>query len=197
MAERNAAGNKKKAKEEGYLILYADEASVPLNPYISHTYAKRGHPRTIKINSDIHKRIYLASAISIKGELWYCSREKPFDGAAIADFLAYLLEKAYPNEKLLLIWDNTSIHDCETTRRFLATHSQAERLHLVQQPTYSPEVNADEQVWQHLKCVILKNTNTADINQLKTNINQGLELMKSKRELITKFFQHPSVSFYN
>ena len=197
MERRNVTGCKKKAAEEGSLILYADESSVPLNPYVSHTYARRGRRPVIKVSSDIHRRIYLASAISSRGELWYCIRNKPFDGVAIVEFLKQLLDKEYSTEKLVLIWDNTTIHNCETTRTFLSTHNQAQRLQLVQLPTYSPELNADEQVWHYLKCVLLKDTTTKEMNQLQTNIENGLIAMKNNSRLIAKFFHHPNVCFYN
>lgn len=99
--------------------------------------------------------------------------------------------------KLLIIWDNASIHDCEKTRRFLETNASAKRLYLAKQPTYSPELNADEQVWSQIKCVGLRNTCYRNIKELKPKLIAEMEKLKNKPELIRQFFHHEDVGFYN
>ena len=172
-----------------------DEASVSLTSFVGYTYARRGQRPVIEINTEICRRLYLASAISPEGDLIYHVREKPFDGAAIVDFLKQLLTQL--SGKLLIIWDNASIHDCEKTRRFLATNKKAKRLLLVKQPTYSPELNADEQVWSQLKCVSLKNTCYRNVKELKPKLIEEMDKLKKNQELIKEFFHHSEVGFYN
>jgi transposase len=149
VAGRNSAGVKKKAELEGYRFIYIDEASISLASSLGYTYARMGEPPETEINADITNRLYLASGISATGDLIYKIRKKPFDGAAIVALLKQFLRNL--SGKLLLVWDNASIHDCEKTREFLAAENEAKRLYLVKQPKYSPEVNADEQVWNQIK----------------------------------------------
>ncbi len=136
----------------------------------------------------------MASGISEHGELVYKIRRKPFDGAAIVALLKQMLSNL--SGKLLIVWDNASIHDCQETRRFLATDKRAERLHLAKQPTYSPEVNADEQVWNQIKSVGLKNTCYKNIKELKSKIIKEFEKLKNKPKLIKQFFCHEDVGYY-
>ena len=173
-----------------------DEASVSLTSFVAFTYAICGTRPVLKTDAEICRRLYLASGISPHGELCYTVREKPFDAAAVIEFLRQLLE-TYTG-KLLIIWDNASIHNCAATRAFLAENPvEAARLHLVQQPTYSPELNADEQVWSQLKCVGLKNTCYRNVKELKPRLIQEMEKLKNNPELIKQFFHHPEVGFYN
>ena len=148
-----------------------------------------------EINCSINHRLYLASAISDSGELVYQVRRKPFDGAAIVAFLKKLLTRL--SGKLLIVWDNASIHDCQQMHQFLDEDEQSDRLHLVKQPTYAPELNADEQVWYHLKQVGLKNTCYRNIKELQPSVIREMEKLKAKPELIKQFFHHEDVGFYN
>ena len=172
-----------------------DEASVSLTSFVGYTYARRGQRPVLTVSTEITRRLYLVSGISPAGDLIYQVRDKPFDGAAIVAFLQQMLT-AYQG-KLLIIWDNASIHDCEATHTFLATDERADRLHLAKQPTYSPAVNADEQVWQQLKCVSLKNTCYRHVKELKPRIIAEMKKLQKRRALIQQFFHHAEVGFYN
>jgi len=123
----------------------------------------------------------------------YEVQEKAYDGSAIVSFLKHILAKVA--EKVLIIWDNASIHDCEVTRQFLRSAPEARRLHLVKQPTYSPQLNADEQVWSQLKCVGLKNSCYQNVKELEPKVREEMEKMKANRQLIQQFFHHPDLGF--
>ena len=58
--------------------------------------------------------------------------------------------------KLLVIWDGSPIHRGRAVKDFLASGASP-RLQLEQLPGYAPDLNPDEGVWKHLKCVELKN----------------------------------------
>ena len=166
-----------------------------MSSYTARTYAPRGRPAVLPINSEVSRRLYLASAIAPSGEMIYEVREQAFDGQAIVGFLKQVL--AAVAEKVLIIWDNASVHDCEATRQFLRTATEGKRLHLVKQPTYSPQLNADEQVWSQLKGVGLKNSCYQTVKELKLKVREEMEKMKANRHLIQQFFHHPDLGFYD
>ena len=176
-------------------MFYADEASVSLSSTSGRTYGPRGKPAILPINTEVSRRLYVASAISTEGDLFYEVREKAFDGQAIVKFLKQILGIVV--EKVLIIWDNASIHDCERTREFLSNYEEAKRLQLAKQPTYSPELNADEQVWSRLKSVGLKNRCYQNVKELKRKVIEEMEKMKQERQRIQKYFHHPDLGFYN
>ncbi len=68
---------------------------------------------------------------------------------------------------------------------------------MAKQPTYSPEVNADEQVWNQVKTIGLKNACYKRIKKLKPRIIEEMEKLKNKPELIKQFFHHEDVGYYN
>jgi transposase len=141
----------------------------------------------------------MASCISPKGDLRYMIRNKPFDSAAIIEYLRYLLAEF--NQNLIIIWaggvpHGASIHDSKEVRTFLDTLPQG-KLFLAQQPHYSPELNADEQVWYHLKNYKLKNTCNQNVNELQPKITKVMDDLKNNTDLIKNFFKHPELGFYN
>jgi transposase len=166
---------------------------VSLSSYSGRTYAPGGKPARLPINTEVSRRLYLASAISSSGDLLYGVREKAFDGQGIVDFLKQILGAV--TEKVLIIWDNASIHDCEKTRQFLSQDAEAKRVHLAKQPTYSPQLNADEQVWSQLKCVGLKNTCYQNVKELGSKVIEEMEKLKMDRQRIQQFFHHPDLGF--
>ncbi len=172
--------------------MYSDEASLSLTPTITHTYAPCGRTPAIAISTEISKRLYMASAVSPLGDLLYVVRNKPFDSQAIIEYLEYLMEQL--DRKLLIIWDGASIHDSQELRNWLHELPQ-DKIYLVQQPHYSPELNADEQVWSHLKNYKVKNQCNQNLKELHKKTVQALENMKANPELIMAFFKHPDLGF--
>jgi transposase len=173
-------------------LLYADEASQSVYPKLSRTYAPKGQTPTITISTEITAKLFMASAIGFHGEMDFMIRNKPFDSAAIIEFLQQLLNTF--NKKLIIIWDGASIHHSALIKDFL-TKIPKDKLYLVQQPRYSPELNADEQVWAHLKNYKLKNTCNRNVKELFPKIDTALMDMKNDKALITSFFHHPNLSF--
>jgi transposase len=186
---------KKKAEEESYKWMNADEASVSLTSYTGRVYAPKGERPVVEINTEITSRLYLASAVSPQGELVYSIEDKPFDSKAIVEFLKALLA-CFPDEKIMVIWDNASIHDSAFTRTFLSEDAQAKRLYLSKQPTYSPRFNADEQVWSQLKCHGLVRVCCHSLNELKKKVKEEMDKIKNNPELIKQFFHHPDLCYY-
>ena len=149
----------------------------------------------LEVNTAISQRVYAMSAISSQGDFSYEVKGKAFTGEATVEFLKKLLSKT--KEKIMVIWDNASIHYCRVVKEFLKTQRQGTRLHLVRYPTYSPELNPDEQVWHQVKCAGLKNQYYQNIKELKTKVTAELEKLKTKPELIKRFFYEPKVGFYD
>jgi hypothetical protein len=161
---------------------------------LSRTYALRGKTPVITTSTEISLRLYMASAVCVQGELHYMVRNQPFDSKAIIEYMEYLL--AIFQRKLLIVWDGASIHDSREVRTYLESKKQKE-LYLVMQPHYSPELNADEQVWNYLKHHKLKNTCNPTIKELKEKITSVMDGLQKQPGLIQNFFHHPDLGYYN
>lgn len=135
----------------------------------------------------------MASAISEHGDLFFLIRKKPFDSAAAIEFLEQV--KRESGRKLLCIWDGASIHNSEEIRNWLEKQPKGDYF-LAQQPHYSPELNADEQVWQYLKGQKLKDTCNRNLNELEPKIEKAMLQLKQDSGRIAAFFRHPELGYY-
>jgi transposase len=175
------------------LLLYSDEASISVAPVLSRTYAPKGKTPCITVSTEINARLYMASAISPDGDLLYMVRNKPFDSSAVIEYLEYLRKTC--KRKLLVIWDGASIHCSEEVKNWLAKQQEGD-FFLAQQPHYSPELNADEQVWHHLKGCKLKDTCNQNVKELQAKIVRAMDEIKEKKSLVKAFFRHPKLGYY-
>ena len=174
--------------------MFADEASVSISAPVRRSYAPKGKRPVIKANSEVGKRVYAASAISEKGHMFHAVRDKAFDAKAIIEFLRSILEKL--NKKIILIWDNASIHDCQAMRQFLIADPIAQNIYLAKIPFYSPQFNPDEQVWNLVKNYGLYNTCYRTVKELIEKLDDELTALSKNVDLIQQFFKHPEIHFY-
>lgn len=71
-----------------------------------------------------------------------------FDGQSYAWFLNNLARR-YRRQEVFLIHDNAAYHKAPEVRDWLSGHGH--RFHLCLLPPYSPEFNAIEPVWHHVR----------------------------------------------
>jgi transposase len=67
----------------------------------------------------------------------------------------------------------------------------ASRLKLEQLPGYAPELNPDEGVWKHLKCVELKNLCCGSLAELKVELRKARKRLRHKRDVILGCIRQP------
>jgi len=192
MEGRQTTRIKKKAKQEKRLLVYVDEAAVRLLPSVHSTYAEVGKTPVLK-DACKYTHLSVASAISEDGRLFYEVRQDSYNGNGIVLFLEKLLKES--KQKLLVIWDGAKIHFSEAVQNFL-DKQKGDKIWLAKTPAYSPELNADEQVWAYLKDYELKNVCCKNITELKTKTISALESIKKKKDIVQSFFRHEKVGFY-
>lgn len=185
---------KKKSKPPFTDLFYVDEASFHLTGNQFTTYAPKGKGVTVVKHQSVTHRVYSVSAISPEGQLLSSAQLEPFDSEHIVAFLKKMLKKL--SHRLIIVWDNASIHTSKYIKHFLKTNPEANRVELQLLPRYSPELNPDEQVWGHLKNHRLIRKEFTTVKGLKKEVIHQLQKMAQQPELIKKFFRHPAVEFY-
>jgi transposase len=128
------------------------------------------------------------SAITLDVKLYIREQDRAFKGEDALRFLKHLLRQI-PG-KLLVIWDVSPIHRGEAVKDFLAGGA-ASRLKLEQLPGYAPDLNPDEGVWKHLKCVELKNLCCESLAELKVELGKAKERLRHKRDVILGCIRQP------
>lgn len=125
------------------------------------------------------------SGITLTGDLFTLMRHESLTGAESVLFLKHLTHQI--DRRLLVIWDGSPIHRNNQVRLFL-TEGGTKQIHLERLPTYAPDLNPDERVWQHLKHVEMRNLCCSDLDNLNHELHLAVRRLRRKPYLIQSFF---------
>src|SRR5215210_7283762 len=187
LERREVATAQKGALKEGRTIAFADQSGFYLLPMVVRTYAPVGKTPVLeeKLTRD---HLSAMSAITLEGKLYMTFQDRAFKGEDAVRFLKHLMRRI-PG-KLLVVWDGSPIHRGGAVKDFLASGA-ASRLKLEQLPGYAPDLNPEEGVWKHLKCVELKNLCCESLAELKVELRKAKERLRHKREVILGCIRQP------
>ena len=137
----------KAAQQRGALILFGDEVSFPQWGSLSYTWARVGH--TPKVKTSGKRKGYKVFGLIefFSGRLFHQGIEGKFNSEAYQAFLVSVLSQT--TEHLFLIQDGAKYHTSKATREFFAAH--VARLTVYQLPSYSPDYNPIEYLWNNTK----------------------------------------------
>jgi transposase len=181
------AFSQKGALKEGRTIIFCDQSGFYLLPMVVRTYSPVGKTPVLK-EKLTRDHLSAMSAITLEGKLYMTFQERAFKGEDAVRFLKHLMRQI-PG-KLLVVWDGSPIHRGGAVKDFLASGA-ASRLQLEQLPGYAPDLNPDEGVWKHLKCVELKNLCCESLTELKVELRKAKERLRHKRDVILGCIRQP------
>lgn len=173
--------------KEGRTILFADQSGFYLLPTVVRTYAPVGQTPILEEHLS-HDHLSVMSGITLEGRLLMIEQDRAFKGPDVVRFLKHALSQI-PG-KLLIIWDGSPIHRSKAVKEFLA-QGAASRVRLEQLPAYAPELNPDEGVFKHLKCVELKNLCCQNIAELREELRKAKERLRHKVDVILGCIRQP------
>jgi transposase len=177
----------KGALKEGRTIVFADQSGFYLLPAVVRTYAPVG--QTPILHEHLSRdHLSAMSAITLEGKLYMLEQERAFKGEDVVRFLKHLMRQI-PG-KLLVVWDGSPIHRGGALKDFLAS-GEASRLQLEQLPGYAPDLNPEEGIWKHLKCVELKNLCCKSLAELKIELRKAKERLRHKKHVILGCIRQP------
>jgi len=181
---------KRTARRDHRTILFADETGVYLVPSVGKTWAPRGE--TPVLHEHLSKsHLSLISAVTPTGAVYYQVRRQSYNSAAVIKFLDEL-HRQVPG-KLLVIWDGASIHKSQEIQDYL-DHGASAWLEIEPLPGYAPELNPDEEIWNYLKSVELKNVSAMTLTILEAAVVVALQHILSQPALIQAFFRHAGLA---
>lgn len=165
--------------------MFVDEAGFYPLPAAVRTYAPRGETPVLRAPLD-YDRLSAISGITPAGKLYMRVFERSIRGAEVVDFLRHVLREV--SGKLTIVWDGLPAHWGSDVRTFLSDGA-ARRLHLEQLPSYAPDLNPDEGVWNYLKYVEMKNLCCKGLDHLKVELRRAKERLRHKVDIIQSFIQ--------
>ena len=177
------------AKRTGAVIYFVDEASVRSDAHRGTTWGKIGQTPVVTDSGD-RFGLRLISAVSPRGDMRFATFQGRMNGARFVQFLKDL--RSDTGKPIIVIADNASYHRGKTVQRFIeASDGDVVVEHL---PRYAPELNPDEQVWNHAKARLAKRF-IATKDELLRNMRAIMRSLQCSPKLIRSFFQLESTRY--
>jgi transposase len=178
------------AKRQGAEIYFGDEAGVRSDCHAGTTWAPRGQTPVVR-RTGARFGLNMISAISARGSLRFMIVKGRMTAGKFCEFLQRLLHKA--RRPVYLIVDGHPAHRAAQVKRFV--QSTKGRLRLFCLPSYSPELNPDEQVWNHLKNHGVGKRAIMGPEHLKKVVLGYLRALQQDRDKVRSFFSDPHTKY--
>jgi len=160
-----------------------------LQPTVRRTWAPRGETPVLDC-WDRHDRLSVISALTVSPQrkrlgLYFDIIDHNIVTDDFEMFVVRLLQRI--GRPIILVMDRWPVHRAGAKRlqeRF------GRRVHVEWLPAYAPELNPDEQVWNHTKYADLANFIPDDVLHLGKSVAKSIQSTRSNQVLLRSFFQH-------
>lgn len=166
-----------RAKAAGGLLLFGDEASFAQWGSLGYTWAPIGEQPVVPTCGKRKSYKVFGLIDFFSGWLFYQGIEGRFSSASYIIFLTRLLEQT--TQPLFLVQDNARYHTSKAVKAFFAQH--ADRFHVVNLPSYSPDYNPIEFLWRSVKRRATHNRYFPSLGVLIDTVGEALVF----------FYEHP------
>ena len=166
------------------LLLFGDEASFAQWGSLSYTWAPIGQQPVVKTTG--RRKAYKVFGLIeyFGGRLFYRGIDGKFNGASYVAFLTWVL--AQTTEPLFLVQDGAPYHRAAPVKAFFAQH--ADRLHVTQLPSYSPDYNPIEFLWRATKRRATHNRYFPEFDALIGSVEDALAFFATHPERVKALF---------
>lgn len=160
-----------------------------LQPTVRRTWAPRGQT-PIHYSWDRRDRLSAISAVTVSPRrrrlgLYFDILEHNVLTDDFERFIAFVLRRL--GRPLILVMDRWSVHKSAARRLSIRF---PKRICIEWLPAYAPELNPDEQVWNHAKYTKLANYIPDDIDTLGHALAEVLFDLREEQPLLRSFFKH-------
>lgn len=129
------------------MLYFIDEARVSLIPVMGRTWAPKGETPIIKVTGK-KGGLCVSSAISPAGRMVFRIERGKVTAIVHIEFLEQI-RKHHPQRKVIVIEDKAPAHRAKKVKEFVQKNRKNFAHYLL--PSYSPNLNPDEQTWKYLK----------------------------------------------
>lgn len=178
------------AKRNRATIFFADEAGVRSDFHAGTTWGVKGKTPVVPATGQ-RFGMNLISAVSPRGDFRFMTVEGRMNAGKFIVFLERLIHRA--TRPLFLIVDRHPAHRAKKVLQFVRGTKGKLRLYFL--PPYSPELNPDELVWNHLKNHGVGKRMIRDRDHLKRTVLGHLRSLQRLPDLVRGFFREPHVRY--
>jgi transposase len=171
------------AQRTGAVIFFVDEAAVRSDAHRGTTWGRIGQTPVVPDSGDRFS-LRLISAVSPRGDLKFSTFQGAMNGERFVEFVRRLRQDV--GRPIIVIADNASYHKSGPVQEYVKEQSgQVIVDHL---PKYAPELNPDEQVWNHAKNRLAK-LFVSSKQAMVEAINSIMLAIQADFSLVRSFFQ--------
>ena len=179
----------KQARVLGADIYFVDEAAVRSDSHRGWTWEKVGDTPVVR-DSGGRFGLNVISAVTPRGDMRFSFIGESMTSARFIEFVKKLRKDA--GRPIIVITDNARYHHSKETQAFLETQTDSILMEFL--PAYAPELNPDEQVWNHSKGRLAK-LPLLDQAAMKRSLFSILRSIQKRTSLIKSFFQLPHTKY--
>ena len=178
------------AKKARATLYFSDEAGVRSDFHSGTTWAPKGQTPIVEATGQRYG-MNIISAISPRGDMRFMTVEGRMNAGKFIEFLKRLLHNA--ERPVFLIVDGHPSHRARKVFEFVRKTKGKLRLFFL--PPYSPELNPDELVWNHLNNHGVGKRVVKSRDELKRVVIGHLRFLQKTPDLIQAFFREPHVRY--
>lgn len=175
---------KRRARKERRALVFVDESGFYLLPSVVKTYGRRAHTPVIQ-EWQTHDHLSIMGCLTTEGRVYTLVRKKALTGWQTIEFLEHLGRQL--KGAALVIWDGSPIHRRAEVTEFIAAVG-SKNLVVEPLPSYAPDLNPVEWLWEHLKDKEMTNLTCFDLEDLHEQFYLALARVRGKPRLFSSFF---------
>lgn len=179
-----------RAKEEGAEIFWGDQTAIQNTDVQMRGYAPRGRTPELRVHTT-RERVSMMSAVNNRGKVSWMLTEGGFNADRVIEFMAALINDS--GTKVYLILDNLRAHHSSPVKAWIEANKQ--HISVFHLPSYSPELNPDEQLNADLKNVLRKKVPVRRGGVMRAAVNQHLMTLQANPDRVKKFFLTTNVRY--
>ena len=166
------------AKQTGASIFFIDESSARSDHHRGTTWGAVGQTPVVE-DSGGRFGVKLISAVNARGLMYFETIEERMNSEKFINFLERL--RADVGTPIIAIVDNATYHRSKKVKEYIAEN----KVVLEYLPPYAPELNPDEQVWNHAKArlsklfIDSKKTMQDSLQNIMNDIQRNTKLIQS------------------
>lgn len=178
------------ADKIGADIGFEDEAGIGLQTHSGKTWGEVGETTIVPVTA---KRggFNMLSMVTAAGTMRFSIRDGKIGSDQYINFLKSLLKGR--ENPLILIVDRAKFHRSKKVIAYVRSNRTKIRIYFL--PPYSPEMNPDEQVWNHVKSKRIEKKSVKTKSELKSKLNSVFRKLQCKVEAVKSFFRLPGTKY--
>src|SRR3990170_1269701 len=186
-----APGKKNAARLKAALV-FIDESGFLMAPYVRRSWAPKGATPVLYQCGRSHQKVSAIAALCVPAErntVRCYFRLHPAANIETSRVLSFLrqLSRQLKGKPFFVIWDRWQPHKAKAVRTFLF-HPPA--VGFVFLPSYAPELNPVEYVWNHLKTNPMANDPHREVGILSATTRRHARSLQWKEGLLRSFLKH-------